>query len=191
MASYPKRRGSESESPTPTKKPASVAWFGIVALVILAGGAAVAMLTKQDKQSEAASQKAQDPAKQPFADLPAETPPPRSGGGADQPFGGLDAGNLGGAEAAATWAAAEKLAAEAETHYLAAVDAKAAGDVPTTNEQGAAAKAKFNEALESTALLEEQLIAKLGDSDPTVRALQSVRSTWFARLDWLLKSTAR
>ena len=83
------------------------------------------------------------------------------------------------------------LAAEAEVHYQDAVAAKSEGNVPALNEAVAAAKAKFNEALESTAVLEDELVAKLGESDPTVRALKGARSAWFQRLDWLLKSTGR
>lgn len=190
MASYPKRRGNEAGH---SKKPNTVVWFGLLALAILAGGALMASLSKKDKDAEAARQSTADAANQPFADLPPETPPAKSGGGSDpsKPFGSLDAGNLGGPEAAATWAKAEALAAEAEQHYQDAVAAKTAGDVPKLNEAGAAAKAKFNEALESTALLETELESKLGESDPTVRALKAPRSLWFQRLDWLLKSTGR
>ncbi len=190
MASYPKRRAGD---PAPQKKSNTVVWFGILALAILAGGAVLANLSKKDKQAEAAEQAAQDAAAKPFADLPPETPPAKSGGGIDpsQPFGSLDAGNLGSAEAAAAWTKAQALATEAEQHYQAAVDAKSAGDVPKLNAEGASAKAKFNEALEATALIEDELKARLGESDPTVRALMGARSTWFQRLDWLLKSTAR
>lgn len=192
MASYPKRKGAEG-APAP-KKSNTVAWFGILALAILAGGAVVAMLSKKAKEAVADTQVAQDPATKPFSDMPPETPPVRAGGrggDAGQPFGGLDAGNLGSAEAAATWSQAVALASEAEAHYDAAVAAKSAGEVSALNEAGAAAKSKFNEALESTALLEDDLKAKLGESHPTVRALMQERSTWFKRLDWLLKSTGR
>lgn len=192
MASYPKRRGADAANSS--KKPNTVAWFGILALAILAGGAVLANLTKKEKDAERDAQAAQDSAARPFADMPAETPPAKAGGGgfdASQPFGGLDAGNLGSPEAAATWSAAVALAAEGEAQYQAAVEAKTAGDVEALNQAGAAAKAKFNEATEATAQLELDLEAKLGESDPTVRALKQARSTWFQRLDWLLKSTGR
>jgi len=192
MASYPKRRAADSAPAQ--KKPNTVAWFGILALAILAGGAVMASLSKKEKAAERAAQAAGDPATKPFADMPAETPPAKpSGRGLDasQPFGGLDAGNLGSPEAAATWSAAVALAAEGEAQYETAVAAKSEGNVAALNEAGSMAKAKFNEAVESTALLEDELRAKLGDSDPTVRALMQARSTWFKRLDWLLKSTAR
>jgi hypothetical protein len=192
MASYPKRRSSDGASSS--KKPNTIAWFGILALAILAGGAVLANLTKKEKDAERDAAAAQGSADKPFADMPAETPPAKSGGGGfdpSQPFGGLDAGNLGSPEAAATWSAALALAAEGEAQYQAAVEAKTAGNVEALNEAGAVAKAKFNEAVESTALLEDELIAKLGESDPTVRAFKQARSTWFARLDWLLKSTGR
>ncbi|HVS19036.1 MAG TPA: hypothetical protein VMT18_10590 [Planctomycetota bacterium] len=194
MASYPKRRGADASN---QKKSNSVVWFGVLAVAILAGGALMATLTKKEKEADAARQAEQakrDSASTPFADLPPEAPPPKRGGGgldAAAPFGSLDAGNLGSAEAAATWSAAESLAAEAEQHYQDAVEAKTAGDVAALNEAGAAAKAKFNEALEATAQLEEELVAKLGESNSTVRALMGARSTWFTRLDWLLKSTGR
>lgn len=190
MASYPKRRGGDTAT---QKKSNAVVWFGVLALLILGGGAVLVNLSRKEKEAEAANQAAQSPGEKPFADMPAEMPPPRSGTGIDasQPFGGLDAGNLGSAEAAAVWAKAEALAAEAEQHYLAAVDAKTVGDVPKLNEQGASAKAKFNEALEATAVMEDELVARLGESDATVRAFKGARSVWFQRLDWLLKSTGR
>lgn len=192
MASYPRRKGAQSVQ---KKKSNSVVWFGLLAVAVLGGGAVVATLVKKDeeaKDASAAEQAAAD-ADQPFADLPPEQPPSKSGGGLDAsaPFGSLDASNLGSAEAAETWSAAEALAAEAEEHYQAAVAAKTSGDVEALNEAGAAAKAKFNEALEATAQLETDLEAALGDTDATVRALKGVRSTWFGRLDWLLKSTGR
>lgn len=196
MASYPKRRSGDAANSS-KKKPNTVAWFGILALAILAGGAVLANLTKKEKDAErdaAAARAAQDSAAKPFADMPAETPPAKSGGGgfdASKPFGGLDAGNLGSPEAAAVWLAAVALAEDGEAQYQAAVAAKTAGDVEALNQAGAAAKAKFNEATEATALLETELIAERGESDPTVRALMKARSTWFARLDWLLKSTGR
>lgn len=194
MASYPKRRTADSAPAK--KKPNTVAWFGILALAILVGGAVLAKLSKKDKDKDAdlGAQAAQGQTDKPFADMPPETPPATSGGSgldASQPFGGLDAGNLGSPEAAATWTAAVALAAEGEAQYQAAVAAKSADDVDALNAAGAAAKAKFNEAVESTAALELELEAKLGESDPTLRALKQARSTWFQRLDWLLKSTAR
>ena len=193
MASYPKRRGADASN---HKKSNNVVWFGLLAVAILAGGALMATLSKKEKEADAArqSEAKRDSASTPFSDLPAEAPPPKRGSGgldAAAPFGSLDAGNLGSAEAAATWSAAESLAAEAEEHYQAAVAAKTADDVAALNEAGAEAKTKFNEALEATAQLETDLQARLGESDPTVRALMGARSTWFSRLDWLLKSTGR
>lgn len=193
MASYPKRKGADT---APKKKSNSVVWFGLLALAVLAGGAMLASLSKDKKEAEAAAaaeKAAKDAEAKPFADLPPETPPAKRGGGSDPsaPFGAFDAGTLGSPEAAATWSAAEALAKEAEEHYQAAVTAKSAGDVETVNTQGAEAKAKFNQALEDTAQLEADLEAKLGDTNMTVRALKKVRSTWFERLDWLLKSTGR
>ena len=196
MASYPQRRGAQHAQP---KKSNAALWFGFVAMAILAGGALLATLKKSEaaKQAEAEAQRAQDEAAaKPFADLPPEKPPAGTGANVDpnRPFASLDQAALaetGVPDVGAAWDAAVKLAAEGEVLFQEALTAKGKGETTLLNEKGAQAREKFDAALEMTALLEENLVSKRGESDKLVREIQRTRSTWFDRLRWLHKSTGR
>ena len=172
--------------PPARKGPTSAAWLGILVVVILGGGAALAMMKKGQDAAKGEAQAAEKP--RPFADMPAEKPPePRSGVAlSSQPFGSPAA-----LLSDPVWQRAVELAEEGEALYEEAVAAKAAGDVPTLNQKGNAAKAKLDEALESTAQLEEDLIAERGETDALVRDLMRTRNKWFDHVRWLHKSTGR
>jgi hypothetical protein len=167
--------------------PTSLLWLGILVLVILGGGAILAVLKKREASAQAAG--AETPAaEKPFADLPPEEPPPRRAGSADtpEPFGSPES-----LLSDPVWQRAVELAGQGEEHYRAALDAKTRGDVPTLNARGNQAKKAFDEALESTAQLEEELIAARGETDPLVRDVMRTRNGWFDRVRWLHKSTSR
>jgi hypothetical protein len=173
--------------PPARRGPTSVAWLGILAVVILGGGATLAMLKKQQGQAQTAPPG--DAGKsRPFADMPPETPPARSSGGGEsaQPFGSPAA-----LLSDPVWQRAVELAEQGEALYQQAVEAKTKGDVPTLNARGNEAKRKLDEALETTAQLEEDLIAERGETDSLVRNVQRVRNRWFDRVRWLHKSTSR
>jgi len=173
--------------PPARKGPTSAIWLGLLAVVILGGGTTLAILKKQ--QSQAATTSPEDAGPQPFADMPPETAPTRrspGAGDASQPFS-APASLL----SDPVWQRAVELATEGEALYQEAVAAKTEGDVETLNAKGNQAKAKLDEALESTAQLEEDLIAKRGDTDLLVRKVQATRNTWFDRVRWLHKSTSR
>ena len=161
-------------------------WLGLLVVLIVGGGTALSLLKKRETQEQDAAPAV--PAKpRPFADLPPETPPGRrSGAATGVPFG-AEAGLL----ADPVWQRAVELATAGEALYQEAVDAKARRDVPTLNAKGNEAKRKLDEALVSTAQLEEDLIAQRGETDPVVRDVQRVRNRWFDCVRWLHKSTAR
>lgn len=162
-------------------------WLGLLIVVILGGGVALSVLKKREAEARPTSQAAPEKPR-PFADMPPEQPPPSGAprGAAEKPF-----------ESPASllsdpqWQRAVELAEEGEALYQQAVEAKSRGDVATLNAVGNEAKRKLDEALESTAELEQDLIARRGESDPLVRDVLRVRNHWFDRVRWLHKSTSR
>jgi len=161
-------------------------------IVILGGGAVLAMLKNRERHAPSATPTRSDKPR-PFADMPPETPPGQSSpaqsptaGGSSQPFGSPES-----LLSDPVWQRAVELAAEGEALYQEAVEAKTKRDVPTLNAKGNEAKRKLDEALESTAQLEEDLIAERGETDPLVRDVQRARNVWFDRVRWLHKSTSR
>jgi hypothetical protein len=190
MALQPRDPEDRISRRRPVKRGVSPVLIGALVVVILGGGAVVAVLSKKGLLQQPAT--AAETAKpKPFADLPPETPPPRRGGGAvpGRAFG-LAAAPADLVEHPA-WQEAIALAAQADVLYDQAVVAMKADDRETLNAMGNAAKKKYNEAAELTAVWEEELFAKYGEGDPQVREIKRERTRWFNRLDWLLKSTSR
>lgn len=179
---------SRRRRPPARKGPTSALWLAILAVVILGGGAALAILNKQQSQA-ASTTSTESETSGPFSDMPPEKPPAqRSPGSGDSSGPFADPASL---LSDAVWQKAVALAQDGEALYQEAVAAKTKGDVETLNEKGREAKAKLDEALESTAQLEEDLIASRGDTDLLVRQVQRTRNTWFDRVRWLHKSTSR
>ena len=180
--------------PSPTRRrpparsgPTSAIWIGLLAVVILGGGAVLAVLKKREDAAQAAAVEAPR-SNRPFADLPPEEPPARAfaAGDSSEPFRS-PASLL----SDPVWQHAVELAQEGEALYQETVEAKTRGDVPTVNTKGNEAKARFDEALESTAAIEEKLIAERGETDALVRDVLRCRNGWFDRVRWLHKSTSR
>jgi hypothetical protein len=171
-----------------------------VAVVLGLGGLwAVAQNKRASAQAaEDAARDAEAKANQPFADMPPEELPEHmregafSSGGGDAAAAGSSVSTApAGLADDATWVKALGLAEEAETHYAAATAAHAAADRETLNEEGKRAQALFDQALESTAVWEEELLETYGENDSQVRSIKKRRSLWFDRTRWLHKSIAR
>lgn len=158
--------------------------------VVLAGGALWAVSQRKDPEPEVAPRVEVDTPR-PFADMPPEeAPAPRgSGGGArPAPFGAVAPEGLADAP---EWKKAVKLAEEAQGHFDAATEAKVVGNRKKLNEEGGKARTLFDQALEATALFEEQLVAEWGETDRQVRDIMRTRNQWFDRTRWLHKSISR
>jgi len=156
--------------------------------VALLGAAVAVGVLNRSEPAPAAAQAAEDavPGPRPFADMPPEKPPERS----SRSGGSFTRAPEGLAETA-IWVDATALAKEAEDLFQETLTAKTAGDHTKANTKGRVAREKFNQALEMTALWEEELFEKHGDRDPQVREIKRTRTKWFSRLEWLHKGIAR
>ncbi|MCB9914470.1 MAG: hypothetical protein H6828_04900 [Planctomycetes bacterium] len=126
-----------------------------------------------------------------FGDLPEEQPPvPGSGGPGGGRFKVTDKAPSGLTDNA-TWIAALHTAEEAAALFAKAKDAKAKDDRAKFNEYGNQAKDLYNKAVEDTALWEEELIEKYGDTDRQVRDIMRIRNGWLDVLRTLHKTTGR
>jgi len=166
-------------------------WVLPVGVAVVLGGGALWAIAQGEKKPAAAAEGTEPARPRPFEDMPPEEPPPpRAARGDEQasPFTTTAPEGLAEDEG---WQAAVKLAAEAEAHFEAATEAKVAGDTTRLNQEGARARALFDQALETTALWEEELLEKWGETDPQVRKIVRTRSQWFDRTRWLHKSIAR
>jgi hypothetical protein len=157
---------------------------GLLATVLVGVAVVVGILNRREPAPQAAPPEERP---RPFADLPPDVPPSRRGNGA-APALELAPSGL---KADPVWVAAVALAREGEGYFDEARTAKNAGQHALANEKGNLARAKFDQAVESTAVFEEELLAKYGDRDPQVRDIKRERTRWFERLDWLLKSVGR
>jgi hypothetical protein len=169
--------------PVRSKSTAPLVIPGLLATVIIGTAVVVGVLNRQAPQ---AVETPQEERKKPFADLPPDVPPSRRGGGS--PSLELAPSGL---KAEPVWVAAVALAREGEAFFQETKTAKNAGQHALANEKGNLAREKFDQAVESTATFEEELLAKYGARDAQVRDIKRERTRWFERLDWLLKSVGR
>lgn len=129
----------------------------------------------------AATEAPAEPAFEPFADLPR-----RAGAeAADAPF--VDSR----ADEAELWQRALAVAAEAETFFEVATEAKRAGDRAALNANGREARERFNRALDDTVAFEQEVLAVYGERDASVARIVRTRAVWFDRLRWLFVSVGR
>jgi hypothetical protein len=186
------KKEEEGEEGRPRRRPTKSAppLLPIFALLVVIGGAIVLarMAAKDQKPEEPPPEKVT--AEAIFGDLPVEEPPvPASGGGrADRGTKNRAPSGLADTE---VWIEALRTADEAAALLAVASKAKTAGDHATWNTKGKQAKELSDQALESTALWEEELMAKYGDADRQVRQIMSIRSKWFEKLAALSKTTSR
>lgn len=158
--------------------------FGIVALM---GGAVVLARMAANRPKEAApvpEAKAEDI----FGNLPVELPPERK---SDPNFRKLRDTAPQGLANTAIWVEAKKVAANADAVYAEAKKAKAANDHTAWAEKGTRAKKLYDKALTMSAIWEEGLLEKYGDTDRQVAGIQTIRNKWFDRLAVLHKTTGR
>jgi len=180
----------EEEEKRPRRRPqkAGPPIVPILALVVVIGGAVVVarMAAKQPKPDNTPKPEVQ--ADEIFGGLAREEPPvpgQRGGGRATTnraPSGIADN---------AVWIEALHKADQAAELMTIAKSAKAEGNHSGWNENANKAKALYNQALEDTALWEEELTEEFGDTDRQVRDIVRIRNKWFKMLDTLLKTTSR
>ena len=159
---------------------------GLIAVALLGAAIAVGVLNRSEPAPTQAAEDAAPAGPRPFADMPPELPPERS-----SKNGPTFTRAPEGLANEALWVEATALAKEAEELFQVTLTAKGAGEHSKANTNGRVAREKFNQAVEMTALWEEELFEKHGDRDPQVREIKRTRTKWFSRLDWLLKSIAR
>jgi hypothetical protein len=192
-----RRPDDEEETPArraPAQRGLPVAPIAI--LVVLLGGALFfARVINETKKDKADEPEVIDNRRVPFSDLPREVP--TKGGQAAQPTGSSEPGvsydtpPTGLLATNQVWLDALKDAAEAESLFLAAQNAKAANDHSAFRENGIAAKDLFSKVLEDTYVLEEELVEEYGDRDAQVRDVIKKRTAWTKRLSTLSKTTGR
>lgn len=155
---------------------------GILAVVLIGGAVAVGVLNK--KKPAEAEEKVEAP-KSPFADMAPEAPPEvRNYGGDRKPLApdGLLEDEL--------WVKAMAIAREGDEHFEKAKQAKRDDDLATARDAGRLAREKYDEALESTAIWEEDLLAQYRETGPQVALIKKMRTRWFNNLAWIKKSVA-
>ena len=176
---------------TRAKPKSNAPLYGVVlALVILGGGAWVA--TVGARAREAAEARVAEVARKsagpkPFAEMEPERPAFEQRGKPGKVIAKAPADLV----KEPIWTEAVALGELGDSAYRYTIAAKRKGDRTEQNERGNEAKQHYNEALEKTAAWEEELIARYGDGEPTVREITRTRSRWFEALDWLLKNTSR
>ncbi len=178
---------SDERPRRPVRKSGMGMMVPLTIAAVIVCGVGLSMMGKSEK-ADAATQPVSDKPK-PFADLPPEAPPQRTGGGGN----GLTmvAKAPEGLANDPDWQKAVKLASEGETYFNEARDAKNAQDTAKANERGKLARDKLNEAIELTAAREDELLEKYGDANAEVRRIKSVRSGWIEKIIWLHKSVSR
>jgi len=165
-------------------------YIPILLAVVIVCGIGLAILTDQQKAAEKQqAPKAEAAPRNPFADVPEEKPPVRTGGGGASKYNFVSKAPEGLANND-NWRAALKLAGEGEKLFEEATQAKAAGDTATLNDKGRQAREKLTSAVEMTAVWEEELLEKYGDANLEVREIKRTRSSWIDKMRWLHKSSA-
>jgi hypothetical protein len=183
------RPNERNERTNDRRAPAPKASLGMYIPILLGAvivcGVGLAMMTDGPKKAEQPAASTA-PARDPFADLPPEKPPERgASGGSKYTFIAKAPEGL---EENANWKKALVLAKEGEEIFQLAAQAHAASDRTTLNDKGKQARDKFVSAVEITAEWEEELLAKYGDGNASVRAIIKQRSKWIERMTWLHKT---
>jgi len=160
----------------------------LILVVLMIGAVFVARMAAQNKTDEEPA-KEEVKASDIFGDLPVEEPPPLPGGDGSR----KKAANLAppGLADNADFQKAREIAAQANNAFEAAKKAKADGDHGAWNTKATYAKNLYDEAFIMTAIWEEEILEKYGDSDRQVKAIMQERSTWIDKVRVLHKTTGR
>lgn len=169
-----RRRATSSSGANPALIP------GLIALVLIGGAVAVAVMTRKPKVVVEDT----TPKLTPFGDMPPEAlPPPRAKRpGSDLPPAPESV------TSEPLWLSAKVTAAEGLALYEAAMTAKAKGDAALATSKGIAAREKLDEAVTATVDWEEMLLSKYNPYDRNVAKIKDTRTDWFNKLRYLEKS---
>ena len=151
--------------------------IGMFVLVGLAIGVVGWMNSEKVKQAASEEQAAEAP-KGPFQGLPEETGPKSnsSPGASRAPRGAVDLESL---SDDPVWLAALEQVKPGYALVAEAEAAKKAKNQPLFDQKAVAARKIFDSAIENTAIWEEGLQEKFGDTDPVVRKVIRERDKWF------------
>lgn len=158
-------------------------WLATAAVAALPVFTGCEPQTRQADTNRAGASESDQPKGDPFADVTVEDAA-RKKSNKRNPFEGSLAER-------SVWKRALATVEVAEQHFIAAQEAHRNGDRAKLNEEGKLARTLFDQALENTALFEEELLVDYGEDDLTVAGILSVRNTWFDRTRWLHKTIAR
>lgn len=176
------RRGRGRSQPALPVLPV-VSFLALLAVAILA-----ARMIGDERGGTTAEAAPAEAGRKPFASVPDEPPPNSKGRTAFAPTDDAPAGLLAGD---GTWKRALELAAEAESVFARARKARDTGDMSRWNELAHQAKELFDQAFTMTAPIEEDWIARFGETDRQVREMMRTRTRWQERMTLLHKTTGR
>jgi len=184
------RPNERNERTNDRRAPAPKSSLGMYIPILLGAvivcGVGLAMMTGGPKKAEQPVATTAPASSDPFADLPPEKPPERGpSGGSKYTFIAKAPEGL---HENPNWKKALLLAQEGEEIFQLAAQAHAASDRATLNDKGKQARDKFVSAVELTAEWEEELQAKYGDGNVSVREIVKQRSKWIERMTWLHKT---
>lgn len=151
----------------------------ILAVLVLVGVVAwVADAVKGSQEGDTSTQ-AKEPEKELFSSVADEAPPgPRAVGGGSVTGIRADESVLSDPD----WVAAKALAEQGYALAKESKDAETAGDTELYQSKAGEALAKFDKALEDTAVWEETLVGAHGDGDKFVAQIVKTRTRWFNQL---------
>ncbi|HIG11629.1 MAG: hypothetical protein ABGY71_00985 [bacterium] len=163
--------------------------FGPIALLcaVLVGAILIARMAAKDREERPEVPKVD--ASTVFGDLPEEEPPETGAGRSGRRRSTNRAPS--GLAQNSDWIAALHKAEKAAGILARAKQAKTSGDRGEWNRLGNLAKEGYDEAIIMTALWEEQLLEKYGETDRQVRDIMRTRNKWFELLRALHKTTGR
>lgn len=144
-----------------------------VGVAVWVGNAA----SKNQKANETSAAERSADSYDPFGDVPDEQIQKRGKTGPSGP--GAPDGLL----SDAGWKAASQVAEEGYSLASSAKLARDSGDEAGYLRDAKAAKAKFNKALEDSALFEERIVDQYGDDDLVVTTIVKARSRWFKQVN--------
>ncbi len=182
---YSDQDGGERSRRRVPAKSAGPPLVPILALVFVIVGAIIAARFIASNKQEVVDKPKVDPSSV-YGDLPEDLPPvpgQRRSGSTNRAPEGLASNPL--------WVETLRIVEEADAVFDKAKEAKAANNHSEWNKLGNEAKVLYDKALEKSALWEEELQEKYGDTDRQVREIMHMRTKWFQITAALHKTTGR